>query len=115
MLIATRNFTLDRTLGAIELLRQDGITGFKAWAGLLSYMWLRPGMMRRIFRAWSTLLWYLWVRPGVFRKIAGAWVKFFLPGFHPWDVDDRDLLRRYEASAAATAAPAPSRKVRNAA
>jgi predicted metal-dependent hydrolase len=79
MLIATRNFTLDRTLGAIELLRQDGITGFKAWAGLLSYMWVRPGMMRRIFRAWAA---------------------YFLPGFHPWNEDDRHLIKRYEAEAA---------------
>ena len=36
----------------------------------------------------------------MFRKIAGAWLKFFLPGFHPWNEDDRHLLRAYEASAA---------------
>jgi predicted metal-dependent hydrolase len=66
-------------------------------------------------RAWSKLLWYLWVYPGMFRKIAGAWGKFFLPGFHPWNEDDRDLLRGYEASAAALPAPAPRRKVRSAA
>jgi uncharacterized protein len=94
MLFVTRNFVVDRTRGSLELMRQDGVTGF---------------------RAWSKLLWYLWVRPGVFRKIAGAWLKFFLPGFHPWNEDDRELLRRYEASAAATAAPAPRRKVRSAA
>jgi predicted metal-dependent hydrolase len=79
MLVATRNFTIDRTLGAIELLRQDGITGSKAWLGLLSYMWLQPGMMRRIF---------------------GAWAAYFMPGFHPWDIDDRHLIKRYEAEAA---------------
>jgi uncharacterized protein len=94
MLFVTRNFVVDRTAGALELMRQDGVTGLRAWA---------------------SLLWYLWVQPGVFRKIGGAWLKFFLPGFHPWDVDDRDLLRRYEASATATAAPASPRKVRNAA
>ena len=32
--------------------------------------------------------------PGMFRKIAGAWLKFFLPGFHPWNEDDRYLLAR---------------------
>ena len=79
MLIATRNFTLDRTLGAIELLRQDGITGPKAWLGLLQFMWVTPGMMRKIFRAWAA---------------------YFLPGFHPWDIDDRHLIKRYEAEAA---------------
>ena len=79
MLLATRNFTVDRTLGTIELLRQDGITGARAWAGLLWFMWARPGMMRKIFSAWA---------------------KFFLPGFHPWIEDDRELIAAYEAEAA---------------
>ena len=92
MLYVTRNFLVDRTGGALELMRQDGVTGLKAWA---------------------TLLWYLWVRPGMFRKIAGAWLKFFLPGFHPWNEDDRHLLARYDASA--KDAPEPKRKVRRAA
>lgn len=79
MLLATRNFTIDRTRGALELLRQDGITGARAWIGLLKFMWLSPGMMRKIFRAWAA---------------------YFLPGFHPWDIDDRHLIKRYEAEAA---------------
>ncbi|MEO6581498.1 MAG: metal-dependent hydrolase [Sphingomicrobium sp.] len=91
MLFITRNFVVDRTAGALELMRQDGVEGL---------------------RAWSRLLWYVWVRPGMFRKIAGAWVRFFLPGFHPWNEDDRALLHRYEASAAPAAAPA--RQVRRA-
>jgi predicted metal-dependent hydrolase len=49
----------------------------------------------------------------MFRKIAGAWVKFFLPGFHPWNVDDRHLLAAYEASAASSFEP--KKKVRRAA
>ena len=72
MLYVTRNFVVDRTAGALELMRQDGVTGLNAW---------------------SKLLWYLWIRPGMFRKIGVAWFKFFLPGFHPWNEDDRDLLR----------------------
>jgi predicted metal-dependent hydrolase len=91
MLYITRNFVVDRTAGALELMRQDGVTGASAWA---------------------RLLWYLWVRPGMFRKIAGAWGKFFLPGFHPWNEDDRGLLRSYEASVAP--APEAKRKVRRA-
>jgi hypothetical protein len=92
MLYVTRNFVVDRTAGALELMRQDGVTGL---------------------RAWSLLLWYLWVRPGMFRKIAGAWFKFFLPGFHPWNEDDRHLLRAYDDSA--RDAPKPAKKVRRAA
>jgi predicted metal-dependent hydrolase len=79
MLLVTRNFIVDRTCGALELLRQDGITGPQAWARLVWYMWIRPGMMRKIFSAWAA---------------------FFLPGFHPWNEDDRHLIRRYEAEAA---------------
>jgi hypothetical protein len=92
MLLVTRNFLVDRTAGALELMQQDGVTGLRAW-------WL--------------LLTYLWVRPGMFRKIAGAWVKYFLPGFHPWNEDDRHLLAAYAATAGAQ--PEPKRKVRRAA
>src|SRR6476469_5071486 len=88
MLYITRNFVVDRTAGALELMRQDGVTGASAWA---------------------PLLWYLWVRPGMFRKIAGAWLKFFLPGFHPWNEDDRRLLGAYDAIASGAE---PKRKVR---
>jgi uncharacterized protein len=88
MLYVTRNFLVDRTAGALELMRQDGVTGLRAWRLLLTYLWLRPGM---------------------FRKIAGAWFSFFLPGFHPWKVDDRHLLRAYAAGV--TPPPEAKRKV----
>jgi uncharacterized protein len=91
MLYVTRNFVVDRTAGALELMRQDGVRGPKAW---------------------TLLLWYLWVRPGMFRKIAGAWLKFFMPGFHPWNEDDRNLLAAYSAIASGAE---PKRKVRRAA
>ena len=78
MMLVTRNFVVDRTAGALELLRQDGITGPKAWANLLWYMWIAPGMMRKIF---------------------GAWAAFFMTDFHPWNEDDRQLIREYEAGA----------------
>ena len=79
MLLVTRNFVVDRSAGSLELLRQDGITGVKAWTNLVWYMWIRPGMMRKIFAAWA---------------------KFFLPGFHPWNEDDRALIAAYEAQPA---------------
>jgi predicted metal-dependent hydrolase len=71
MLLVTRNFMVDRTRGTLELLRQDGITGPKAWWGLF---------------------WFAYVRPGMLRKILGAWASFFMPGFHPWNHDDRALI-----------------------
>jgi uncharacterized protein len=81
MLLVTRNFVVDRTLGALELLRQDGITGPKAWASVFWFSFVRPGMMRKIFSAWAS---------------------FFMPGFHPWKHDDRKLI----ADAERTLAPA---------
>ena len=78
MMLVTRNFILDRTRGALDLLRQDEITGPKAWAKMLWYMWIAPGMMRKIF---------------------GAWAAFFMPGFHPWNEDDRALIADYEVGA----------------
>ena len=75
MLFVTRNFIVDRTWGTLELLRQDGITG--------------PG-------AWARMFWFAWVRPGMLRKIFGAWLAFFLPGFHPWKHDDRNLIAAAE-------------------
>jgi predicted metal-dependent hydrolase len=93
MLYVTRNFVVDRTSGALELMRQDGVTGIRAWALLLSYLWVRPGM---------------------FRKIAGAWLKFFMPGFHPWNEDDRALLDRYANIVSNDPEPIGARKVRRA-
>ena len=79
MLLVTRNFIVDRTHGSLELLRQDGITGPKAWA---------------------RLFWFNFVRPGMMRKIAGAWLSFFMPRFHPWNHDDRALIAKAEAGLA---------------
>jgi uncharacterized protein len=74
MLHVTRVFLHDRTFGAIELLRQDGITGV---------------------RAWLPLLWEMWGRPGMFRKALVPWLRYFLPGFHPWNHDDRQLIESF--------------------
>ncbi|RST31361.1 metal-dependent hydrolase [Sphingomonas ginkgonis] len=92
MLFVTRNFIVDRTAGALELLRQDGITGARAWA---------------------PLLWEMWGRPGVMRKIFSAWVQFFMPGFHPWQEDDRALIKGFESDYQFR--QEPPRKVRTAA
>jgi predicted metal-dependent hydrolase len=75
MLYVTRNFLVDRVHGALNLLAQDGITG--------------P-------RAWARLAWHALGRPGMLRKIMGSWFAFFLPGFHPWNQDDRRLIATAE-------------------
>lgn len=71
MLVVTRHFLHHRARGMVELLRQDGMTRVRAWGGLLHYALVRPGILRRT--AWP-------------------WMRYFLPGFHPWQVDDRALI-----------------------
>ena len=72
MLLVTRNFWTNRYKGMIHLLEQDGITGKKAQ--------LRT-------------LWFLFGTRGAIRKLFFPWATFFLPGFHPWNHDDRALIK----------------------
>lgn len=75
MLIVSFNFFKNRWEDTMNLLAQDGITGWKARWGLFKYLTVTPGVVRRIFP---------------------AWLAYFKPGFHPWDHDDRALIRKYE-------------------
>ena len=71
MLVITVNFIRNRWNDTLELLRQDGLTGWRIKA---------------------RLAWYLIGTPGVLRKIVPAWFAYFMPGFHPWQHDDRGLI-----------------------
>ena len=82
MLVITKRFVTHRFRDAKELLAQDGIAGWRATAGLLWYVFGKPGILRRIFPAWCA---------------------YFLPGFHPWDRDDRALIGKYDSEYAAAA------------
>lgn len=75
MLVVTGRFFKNRWQDSMELLAQDGITGWKARWGLFTYLAWKPGVVRRIFP---------------------AWLAYFKPGFHPWDHDDRALIGKYE-------------------
>jgi uncharacterized protein len=77
MLRVTRHFAVDRVRGALDLLAQDGITGWRARAGLARVLLVSPGLARRL------------VRP---------WFAYFAPGFHPWNEDDRALIAAAEAT-----------------
>ena len=60
-----------------DFFRQDGINTPRTWLRVFTYLWFKPGMMRRIFR---------------------PYVSFFRPGFHPWDHDDGALVHKFEQS-----------------
>jgi predicted metal-dependent hydrolase len=55
---------------------------------------------------WRSLLSFLFVSPGAFRGLGALYFDYFRPSFHPWDLDNRDLLdswkRELEASPAYT-------------
>ncbi len=69
-------FTINRIKGVIDLLRQDGISGLRAWTGLAHYALVGPAPFRRTIR---------------------PWLQFFKPGFHPWHIDDRHLIQLAES------------------
>ena len=85
MLLVTYHFFRNRWTDSLELLAQDGITGWKAKWGMLKYLVISPGVVRRIFP---------------------AWLAYFKPGFHPWDHDDRALIGKYEGEFQAALSPA---------
>lgn len=66
-------------------------------------------------KAWAGLIWFMWVRPGMMRKIFADWAAFFLPGFHPWNADDRHLVAQYLAKEAQSAPEQAAKRVRGAA
>ncbi|MCW1430440.1 metal-dependent hydrolase [Novosphingobium sp. JCM 18896] len=79
MLAVTNDFVRNRIRDTLQLLAQDGITGPRVRWRLLAYLF------------WS---------PGVLRRILPAWLGYFLPGFHPWNHDDRALIANAAADLA---------------
>jgi predicted metal-dependent hydrolase len=76
MLIATGTLFATIAANMADLYREDGLRGLGIWARTLHY---------------------LFVKPGVLRRTAPAYFAYYKPGFHPWQHDDRALLKRSEA------------------
>lgn len=85
MLIITGTFWAHRVEGTLDLLAQDGIKGWRARAALAKYLLVSPGLVTRMIP---------------------AWLSYFLPGFHPWNHDDRALIRKAESAYQAAILPA---------
>lgn len=79
MFLTTLLFTRTVRETTFMLLKQDGIVGWRARLGLFRWLWLRPGLYRRMI---------------------GDYLAFYKPDFHPWQVDDRDLIADAEAALA---------------
>lgn len=83
MMLITTSFFINRTLGQIELLHQDGIGFWRALGAVMRAGFGKGGIGRNVLRPWAS---------------------FFRPGFHPWDHDHRLLLAEGEATLATAAA-----------
>lgn len=77
MLQVTYRFLRNRMRDALELMEQDGVSGWKARWKLFAYLVGKPGMLRRIFP---------------------SWLSYFRPGFHPWDHDNRALIQLHDSA-----------------
>ncbi len=77
MLIVSATFWAHRVEGTLDLLAQDGIKGWRARAALARYLLVSPGLVTRMIP---------------------AWLCYFLPGFHPWNHDDRALINKAESA-----------------
>jgi uncharacterized protein len=77
MSVTTILFLHEILFGVGDFLRQDGIANPRTWLRFAHYVLVRPGVLRRVF---------------------GSYFAFYRPGFHPWRVDDRALIREFEPS-----------------
>ncbi len=84
-LMITRKYFGNRISDALDMMAQDGITGWRGKWALYSFLWWKPGMMRRMFLEWAAIL---------------------MPGFHPWKFDNRALIGKYESPYADALLPA---------
>lgn len=76
MVLVTSRFFKNRVADTLDLLAQDGLTGAKWKFKLAAYLLWKPGIVSRIFP---------------------AWLSYFLPGFHPWNHDDRALIGKHDS------------------
>jgi predicted metal-dependent hydrolase len=47
-------------------------------------------------KGWLGAIKFLWVNPGWLRKTLPSYLRFFKPGFHPWQEDNRNLLQGWQ-------------------
>jgi predicted metal-dependent hydrolase len=84
MAFITLMFTRNITRYASMLLEADGYT---------------PREARRAVRR------FLWRDPGLFRSNPRTYFAWYRPGFHPWDIDNRAQMARWQAEFAAEERP----------
>lgn len=84
MLIVTSRFWPKRIRGMKALLAQDGLSGWRVNA---------------------KIAWFLFGTPGILRQLLRPWLAYFMPGFHPWNHDDRALIAKVDSDYEAARLP----------
>lgn len=74
MALVTWHFTRNIASHASRLLQTDGYS---------------PTAARRAVRG------YLWGKPGLFRRVWRDYIAWYRPGFHPWQLDNRNMLKNW--------------------
>lgn len=72
-----RLYLRNRVADALGMMAQDGLGGWRGRWKLYSFLWGRPGVLRRILPEMA---------------------KIVLPGFHPWKHDNSHLIRQYRGT-----------------
>ena len=75
MLLISLQFWHSNFQRMADLFRQDGINTPRTWGRVFTYLCFKPGILRRTFL---------------------PWLSFFRPNFHPWDHNDRPLIKEFE-------------------
>src|SRR5262245_15075610 len=75
MLLISFQFWRSNVRHMADFFRQDGINTPRTWWRVVKFLFVNPGMLRRIFL---------------------PYLSFFAPGFHPWKHDDRGLIAEVE-------------------
>ncbi len=70
------------------------------WALVFRFHWVlvRADGMAGDWRGWLGLGRYLWLRPGVLRRLFLPWARYFAPSFHPWQDDNHHLVETWKAT-----------------
>jgi predicted metal-dependent hydrolase len=76
LLLNTFFFFKDTLRNVCIMLQKDGkLWSIREWASGFKFLFIKPGMLRRVFP---------------------DWLRFFRKDFHPWQDDNRELVRQWE-------------------
>ena len=73
------------------------LMSFQFWRSICKHMaeFFRQDRMNTP-RTWARVLHFLFLKPGMVRKIVRPYLGFYRPRFHPWLLDDRALIATVE-------------------